>query len=104
MAYDYNVNMNEMYAPVQTNIVIRSKSGKNSKKIQSPSPFKPIKKRILLQPMDSGLILINSPISCRGLAHIAVHKSVPKVSGLLWSQQGHGSKVILLLQQTGAIL
>lgn len=32
MAYDYNVNMNEMYAPVQTNIVIRSKSGKNSKK------------------------------------------------------------------------
>ncbi|NNH00611.1 CHAP domain-containing protein [Acinetobacter sp. ANC 5414] len=32
MVYDHNVNMNEVYAPVQTNIVIRSQSGKNSKK------------------------------------------------------------------------
>lgn len=32
MAYDHNVNMSEVYAPVQTNIVIRSQSGKNSNK------------------------------------------------------------------------
>ena len=32
MAYDHNVNMSEVYAPVQANIVIRSQSGKNSNK------------------------------------------------------------------------
>lgn len=32
MLYDHNVNMNEVYAPVQTNIVIRSQSGNNSNK------------------------------------------------------------------------
>ena len=32
MAYDHNVNMSEVYAPVQSNIVIRSQSGKNSNK------------------------------------------------------------------------
>ncbi|MGA9697433.1 CHAP domain-containing protein [Acinetobacter sp. ANC 3781] len=32
MVYDHNVNMNEVYAPVQTNIVIRSQSGNNSNK------------------------------------------------------------------------
>jgi len=32
MVYDHNVNMNEVYAPIQTNIVIRSESGNNSNK------------------------------------------------------------------------
>lgn len=32
MLYDHNVNMNEVYALVQTNIVIRSQSGNNSNK------------------------------------------------------------------------
>lgn len=32
MLYDHNVNINEVYAPVQTNIVIRSQSGNNSNK------------------------------------------------------------------------
>ena len=32
MLYDHNVNLNEVYAPVQTNIVIRSQSGNNSNK------------------------------------------------------------------------
>jgi len=32
MVYDHNVNMSEVYAPVQANIVIRSQTGKNSKK------------------------------------------------------------------------
>ena len=32
MAYDHNVNMSEVHAPVQANIIIRSQSGRNSKK------------------------------------------------------------------------
>ncbi|MFH7767232.1 CHAP domain-containing protein [Acinetobacter sp. BSP-28] len=32
MAYDHNVNLSEVHAPVQTNIIIRSQSGKNSNK------------------------------------------------------------------------
>ena len=32
MVYDHNVNMSEVHAPVQANIIIRSQSGKNSKK------------------------------------------------------------------------
>ena len=32
MVYDHNVNMSAVHAPVQANIIIRSQSGKNSKK------------------------------------------------------------------------
>lgn len=48
MAYDHNVNMSEVHAPVQANIVIRSQSGKNSKKnTESTSVKSPSKNNIL---------------------------------------------------------
>ncbi|CAB1208509.1 CHAP domain-containing protein [Acinetobacter bouvetii] len=39
MAYDHNVNLSEVHAPVQANIIIRSQSGKNSKKSSEFSSF-----------------------------------------------------------------
>ncbi|WP_291355448.1 MULTISPECIES: CHAP domain-containing protein [unclassified Acinetobacter] len=48
MAYDHNVNMSEVHAPVQANIVIRSKSGKNSKKNTESTSVKSSQKNNIL--------------------------------------------------------
>lgn len=48
MVYDHNVNMSEVHAPVQTNIVIRSQSGKNSNKNTESSSVKAASKNNIL--------------------------------------------------------
>ncbi|MGE8557677.1 CHAP domain-containing protein [Acinetobacter sp.] len=48
MAYDHNVNMSEVHAPVQANIVIRSQSGKNSKKNTESTSVKSASKNNIL--------------------------------------------------------
>ncbi|MGE8562066.1 MAG: CHAP domain-containing protein [Acinetobacter sp.] len=48
MVYDHNINMSEAYAPVQTNIVIRSQSGKNSNKNTESTSVKSASKNNIL--------------------------------------------------------
>jgi hypothetical protein len=48
MAYDHNVNMSEVHAPIQANIVIRSQSGKNSKKNTESTSVKSTSKNNIL--------------------------------------------------------
>jgi len=48
MAYDHNVNMSEVHAPVQANIIIRSQSGRNSKKAKEFQTVKAPEKKNML--------------------------------------------------------
>lgn len=48
MVYDHNVNINEVYAPIQTNIVIRSESGNNSNKNPSPKSIQAFPKKNII--------------------------------------------------------